>query len=247
MQSEYRGLQVEVNPLNNFEKIQMILKPIKTKRFSCHKKYKELLDEDFEKGSIDSTLLNWMIKPWVADYKEKLKRNVNSFIKEVMNEDHEWIKSRRLEYLKDKRKECREAVLPFIEGANVYKNTHDAYLGKVINEDLVFPVLKKVKKIDNEILAWTEPGYSGSKLTGDDIDRAREHDCCDFLEIKRKDFNRSWALCVFHEEKTPSLCIFKDSNHFKCFGCGEGGSVIDLVMKLYDKDFPSAVKFILKK
>jgi hypothetical protein len=37
------------------------------------------------------------------------------------------------------------------------------------------------------------------------------------------------ALCVFHEEKTPSLKLYK--NGFKCFGCGAAGSNIDLLVK----------------
>ena len=39
--------------------------------------------------------------------------------------------------------------------------------------------------------------------------------------------SRGKALCFAHGEKTPSL-VFKGSR-FKCFGCGVGGDVIDLV------------------
>ena len=37
------------------------------------------------------------------------------------------------------------------------------------------------------------------------------------------------TLCIFHDEKTPSLKLFK--NAFKCFGCGAHGSSIDLLVK----------------
>ncbi len=46
--------------------------------------------------------------------------------------------------------------------------------------------------------------------------------------------NRFRMLCPFHQEKTPSLKIFKETNSFHCFGCGEGSSVIDFIM-LYEK------------
>ena len=36
--------------------------------------------------------------------------------------------------------------------------------------------------------------------------------------------------CPFHNEKTPSLSIYEDSNSWFCFGCGAGTSAIDFVM-----------------
>lgn len=33
-------------------------------------------------------------------------------------------------------------------------------------------------------------------------------------------------LCIFHREKTPSLRIWP-SGHFRCYGCGEAGHVMD--------------------
>lgn len=38
------------------------------------------------------------------------------------------------------------------------------------------------------------------------------------------------ALCIFHDERTPSMKLYDD--HFHCFGCGEHGDVTDLVAKL---------------
>lgn len=55
--------------------------------------------------------------------------------------------------------------------------------------------------------------------------------------------NRSgYVLCPFHAEKTPSLKLFTgDKPGWKCFGCGEGGSVVDFVSKLFGIPFPQAV------
>jgi len=54
--------------------------------------------------------------------------------------------------------------------------------------------------------------------------------------------NRSGnIICPFHNEKTASLKIYKDIGRgFHCFGCDEGGSVIDFVMKLFHIDFMAA-------
>lgn len=41
------------------------------------------------------------------------------------------------------------------------------------------------------------------------------------------------SFCIFHKDgKTPNMS-FKD-NYVHCFSCGEGGSVIDLVMQLFN-------------
>lgn len=40
------------------------------------------------------------------------------------------------------------------------------------------------------------------------------------------------GCCPFHEEKKPSFSVKLSTNRFKCFGCGEGGSVIDFVSKM---------------
>lgn len=56
---------------------------------------------------------------------------------------------------------------------------------------------------------------------------------------------RNWkGLCPFHNEKTPSFYLFSDSNRYKCFGCNNGGSIIDLTMALYECDFKTAVMML---
>ncbi len=49
-----------------------------------------------------------------------------------------------------------------------------------------------------------------------------------------------YIQCPFHSEKTGSLKIYPEDGGWHCFGCGEGGSVIDFVMKLFDLDFRQA-------
>ncbi len=40
------------------------------------------------------------------------------------------------------------------------------------------------------------------------------------------------ARCPFHDDHTPSLKLNED--YFYCFGCGAGGSVVDLTARLFD-------------
>jgi len=47
--------------------------------------------------------------------------------------------------------------------------------------------------------------------------------------------------CPFHNEKQPSLGPYSGGKRWHCFGCAEGGSVIDFVMKLYSLNFKQAI------
>lgn len=50
------------------------------------------------------------------------------------------------------------------------------------------------------------------------------------------------GLCPFHDEKTPSFNVRSSHNTCHCFGCGEGGNVIDFVMKIEQLGFVEAVE-----
>jgi len=60
------------------------------------------------------------------------------------------------------------------------------------------------------------------------------------IEVRRKG-RYLFALCPFHAETDPSFVVFPD-NHYHCFGCGEHGDAIKLLMKLDGLDFPTAVQ-----
>lgn len=48
------------------------------------------------------------------------------------------------------------------------------------------------------------------------------------------------TLCLYHSEETASLS-FKN-NRFFCFGCGATGTIVDIVMKLFNLSPLEAVK-----
>lgn len=43
------------------------------------------------------------------------------------------------------------------------------------------------------------------------------------------------GLCPYHNEKTPSFTISPAKGIFKCFGCGKGGSLKELLTYLKTK------------
>lgn len=50
-----------------------------------------------------------------------------------------------------------------------------------------------------------------------------------------------FITCPFHSEKTASLKVYANGTKFKCFGCGEWGSIIDFVMKIENLSFKGAI------
>ena len=67
-----------------------------------------------------------------------------------------------------------------------------------------------------------------------------------YINIKPSGSNYK-GLCPFHGEKTPSFYINGSKQIYKCFGCGEGGDVINFVMKIENLDFMDAVKSLANR
>nr|WP_330383718.1 DNA primase [Romboutsia hominis] len=67
-----------------------------------------------------------------------------------------------------------------------------------------------------------------------------------YIELKSSGINYK-GLCPFHGEKTPSFYVNESKQIYKCFGCGEGGDVINFVMKMENLDFIDAVKVLAQK
>ncbi|MBI5905453.1 MAG: DNA primase [Deltaproteobacteria bacterium] len=55
------------------------------------------------------------------------------------------------------------------------------------------------------------------------------------------------GLCPFHREKTPSFFVHPTRQAFKCFGCGEGGSVFHFLMKARNLSFADSVEELAER
>jgi DNA primase len=73
----------------------------------------------------------------------------------------------------------------------------------------------------------------------------RRNDLCEVviehgIELKKR--GRSYfGLCPFHEEKTGSFAVSRESGLFHCFGCGVGGDVIGFVSRFHQISFREAL------
>ncbi|MCY4639608.1 MAG: CHC2 zinc finger domain-containing protein [Chloroflexi bacterium] len=48
--------------------------------------------------------------------------------------------------------------------------------------------------------------------------------------------------CPFHEDRSPSLAVYPETESFHCFGCGAGGDVIDFVRRASGLGFREALE-----
>lgn len=67
-----------------------------------------------------------------------------------------------------------------------------------------------------------------------------------YMDLKPKG-RKLWGLCPFHGEKTPSFSVSPDKQLFYCFGCHEGGSVVQFIMKIEKFTFREAVVFLAER
>ena len=89
-------------------------------------------------------------------------------------------------------------------------------------------------------------------MFSDDFINSIRHDCdiiglvSSYTSIVKKGCNYM-GLCPFHSEKTPSFCVYANTNSFYCFGCGVGGDVITFIMLAENLQYKDAIEFLANK
>jgi hypothetical protein len=123
-----------------------------------------------------------------------------------------------------------------------------------INDRVVPSLLKKLEDVVVERRKEEEEGResragqmmrkpvavrSGRFVSKEEIQMAKSYPISRILGSKKLVF------CPFHKDEVPSLSINHQKNLWKCFGCGKGGNVIQLVMEMEGMGFKAAVKKLL--
>jgi len=57
----------------------------------------------------------------------------------------------------------------------------------------------------------------------------------------KKTGSNYFCLCPFHEEKTPSCCVYENTNSYHCYGCNTGGDTIAYWQRSRDCSFLTAL------
>ncbi|GHV19730.1 DNA primase [Spirochaetia bacterium] len=68
----------------------------------------------------------------------------------------------------------------------------------------------------------------------------------DYVRLEQKG-GRYWGCCPFHSEKTPSFTVDPDRKTYYCFGCHEGGGIINFVMEMDKLSYPQAIEALAKR
>lgn len=111
-------------------------------------------------------------------------------------------------------------------------------LGKT--EDDLRLIMSVAEPLDIPPEPVERPKRGKRTIDDNELTAAKKVPLSNFIKFDRRGF----AICPFHNEKTPSLKRDKQ-NRWYCYGCGAYGDVIDMVMKLHDLTMKEAIKKIL--
>ena len=67
-----------------------------------------------------------------------------------------------------------------------------------------------------------------------------------YVTLKRAGSNMN-GLCPFHNEKTPSFTVFRNTQTFCCFGCGAAGDVVTFVRKIENLDYVETLRLLARR
>ena len=65
-----------------------------------------------------------------------------------------------------------------------------------------------------------------------------------YVDLQYRTSRTPKGLCPFHSEKTASFIVYRDTQSYYCFGCGNGGNVITFIKNIERLDFVEAVRFL---
>jgi ferredoxin len=193
--------------------------------------YKKLREKDFP---------GWIT---MGELEEEHRLNKKRWTKKELLE----IFPEAVSYLEEARKDClikNEALEMIIRNElKIIEKIDDAFfrwLSEEWLEETDGKILNKYEKKLKEINLYLDPSPAKEgRITSEDIEKAKEYPFEDLIETNRAGF----ALCPFHEEKTPSFYIKKNFGY--CFGCGRCVDTIQFLMETENIGFTEAVKRLI--
>ncbi len=75
-----------------------------------------------------------------------------------------------------------------------------------------------------------------------DVNKAKQFPIQDLIQ-----FRNGFAPCIWHNDDSPSMKLYKATNTVYCFGCHHSGDPIDVVCALWEVEFKEAVELLNSK
>lgn len=149
--------------------------------------------------------------------------------------------------LKDKKREINELVLEKreeINECNVDILNQESCLAEVESKykrkiELCEQSVQNMEKVINN----HKMANSKTPTSYVDVEQVKDIPISDYVDFNRAGF----APCLFHDEKTPSMKYYKNKNRVHCFGCNQGGDVVDVIQQLHDCDMKKALAILSGK
>lgn len=199
--------------------------------------------------------MNNLARP--LEYQKELRISDREFIKEMTSEDPEWVKERRLEYLNGLLAEKRIKWKFWNEKVKIFFKSLNSDSTKLVKEHFCWliegieikgrdSIKKEAEKILKEIKMWNNPPteWKPEKENMEEmIIEAKQVPVESLIQFNKAGF----ALCLWHDEKSPSLKWWKKENAAHCFGCNKTFDSISIVRQLYNYNFKEAVLFLTGK
>lgn len=179
----------------------------------------------------------------VTDYFSKMGKSNEDF-RALMETGTSYYVPVRVVELDDDPKNIKKLVAKIMKEADVVmKNKRDlANAGQYFRHLEILCEIYKLAKEEYEkhIGRLTFKGVHPQD-GGRDIELAKTVSIEEFINFNAQLF----APCIWHEERTASMHLWKVQNKVKCFGCGKSGDVIDVVQKVFNLNFGEALNHIL--
>lgn len=167
----------------------------------------------------------------ILHHRISLRAEEKKFLEDFLIKDYnrKWARKRRLKYLIN-----RLCDLTLIRTKQI--NAPKWFL-EVIDEILKQPAFRESKKIIGEWQFLLKPRIIEG-ITDEMIETAKQFSIVNLLG--EPTMNK--YLCIFHEDKNPSMHYYPETNTVFCFSCGESADSIKIYQHLNNCNFIEAVR-----
>ncbi len=187
--------------------------------------------EHQEQVTADSKLIEWRHRVDLPRVRKIIFEH-----RQEMGREGEWLRIfALLEQIEDINEELYEASVS-------YEERKDNLMSGAMIAERIKDLLKNQEKLSREYdfllkkgLLESHPKQRRETISPDMIERAKAYPIENFIDAQR-----GMALCIFHDDRNPSMLV--KNNFVHCFACGKTGDVIDVYRKLHGATFPAAVR-----